>query len=271
MKTYSKFQLLDPARRLSEVPETSPASLLEPLFEIENPAILANTHTLTIEGEAQGVPKILLLGNRTGGVPLRVALFAGLDAGRLETVAAASRLLLQLAISPPLAEDYALFGYPIVNPAGFGPRKTSIAALQNRWAAKAESPDASYFRAEFRRTSHHGLITFRSTGLNAAFSATVRSKLIGEEVVAPALRAMESLVPVASNPVEILPLNVAARRADYATGRLMPNPETRPWPFEIELHAPANASADSRAQVLALATQEILRRYRRFIAQGGDL
>lgn len=245
--------------------------LLEPLYEIENPSLLANQQTFRRQGVAEYCSKFLLLGNRAGSVPLRVGIFAGLDAGRLETVAAVTHLLLQLSITPSLVEDYALFAYPIVNPGGFAPEATSSAKLQARWGLNPEEEDARWFRDEFRRIAHHGFITFRSTGQNAGFAAAVRSRIIAEEVVAPALDAMKSLVPIDPDPVRILPSDLAARRREFAAGRLIPEPETRPWPFEIELFAPEIASPDGRSRVLMLATREILRRYRRFVVEGGDL
>ncbi|MEI6714725.1 MAG: hypothetical protein WCO60_13295 [Verrucomicrobiota bacterium] len=251
--------------------ETTAESLLEPLYESENPALLANRQIFTVRGAKLEIPKLLLLGNRKGGVPLRVGLFAGLDAGRLETVAAVSRLLLQFSLTPALAEDYALFSYPIVNPAGFSPARTSAEELQERWGKNPGDADAHWFRSEFHRIAHHGIITFRSNGQNQGFAASVRSKIIAEEVVAPAIDAMKSLVPIDKDPIRILPTNLNSRRGEFSRGRLIPVPETKPWPFEIELFAPEIASADGRSQVLMLATLQILRGYRRFIAQGGDL
>lgn len=271
MKTETQYRLKTLQSDPLETQRTTAQSLLEPLYESENPALLANKQSLTVNGAKVEIPKLLLLGNRKGGVPLRVGLFAGLDAGRLETVAAASRLLLQFSLTPALAEDYALFSYPIVNPVGFSPAQTSVEELQARWAKNPGDADAHWFRSEFHRVAHHGLITFRSNGANQGFAASVRSKLIAQEVVAPAIDAIKSVVPIDHDPVRILPANLNSRRRDFSRGRLMPVPETKPWPFEIELFAPEAASADGRSQVLMLATLQILRRYRRFIAQGGDL
>jgi hypothetical protein len=45
-------------------------------------------------------------------VPIRIGLYGGLDAEQLDTVIAVSRLLLQLELSPQLAQDFAIFAYP---------------------------------------------------------------------------------------------------------------------------------------------------------------
>src|SRR5689334_96942 len=103
MSTYHTIQLHDPALGLFDVPETSAASLLDPLFELESPSLHAHRQTVAVGEAIHELPKLLLLGARGGGVPIRIGIFAGLDAGHLETVAAAARLLLQYELNPALA------------------------------------------------------------------------------------------------------------------------------------------------------------------------
>jgi hypothetical protein len=269
MKTHHEIQLHDPALGLLDLPENNAASLLAPLFEIESPSMLAHRQAVAIGEETYELPRMLFLGQRGGGVPIRVGIFAGFDAGRLETVAAIARLLLQFELSPAAAREYAIFAYPIVNAPGFGPDQVSHARLQGRWAKNPREADAAFFRSELERLGHHGLIQLRSSAVNPAFTATTRSALLAREVVAPALKSLEALVPVDAEPVRVLPSTLAARATDRAAGRLVPSWE--PWPFEIELFAPAAANPALRASALFLATLQILRRYRRFIAHGGEL
>lgn len=256
---------------LQQEPEDSVYSLLAPLLEVENSSLLANQRRLTSIGGDYDTHKFLLLGNRAGGVPLRVALFAGLDAGRLETVAATANLLLRFTLSPKLAEDYALFIYPIVNPAGFTPQRSSFESLQKAWVGNPDDEHIRWYRSEFRRIALHGFVTLRSVPDFQGFHATVRSGLIAREVVMPALEVVRKLVPLDKEPVRVLSNEAESLSSEFAGGRLMPDPQTRPWPFEIELFAPEAASPDGRSQALVVVILEILRRYRRFIAQGGDL
>lgn len=271
MKTHHEYLLNDPALGHLALPETTAASLLSPLFEAESPSLVAHSEAVSIRGEYYEIPKLLFLGERGGGTPIRVGLFAGFDAGRLETVAAVARLILQMELCPTLARDYAVFGYPVVNAPGFGPDRVSPAVLQGRWASKQEDADARFFRGELARAAHHIIIQLRSSGVNTTFSATTRSDLLAQEVVAPALRSLSPIVPVAPDPVRVLADNAHARHADHAAGRLIPNPSRQPWPFEVELYAPAAAQVEARAAALYLATLQILRGYRRFIAHGGEL
>jgi hypothetical protein len=101
-------------------------------------------------------------------------------------------------------------------------------------------------------------------------SATVRSRILAEEVIAPALESLAPGIPVAPTSVKVLPNSANARTSDYQSGRLLPHPVTNPWPFEIELFAP-DASVELRVRSLFLGVVEILRRYRSFVAHAGSL
>src|SRR2546421_4455555 len=75
-------------------------ALLAPVFEVarHSSSLVSGRHTVgTLETDVE-IPNFLLLGQRGGGIPLRVALFSGFDAGREETVFALSRLLLQFEL-----------------------------------------------------------------------------------------------------------------------------------------------------------------------------
>ena len=271
MNTHHEIPLNDPALGAIDVRETSASSLILPLFENDSASIVANAHSIVLDGEHYELPKLLLLGERGGGVPIRVGIFAGLDAGRVETVAAAARLLLQCELSPALARDYAIFGYPIVNVRGFGTEPETQPSFQQRWRRSPGDDDARFFRGELQKLAHNGIIQLRSSLVNTTFTATTRSALLAKEVVAPALNALRHLVPVGDDPVRVLSPSAEARRADFAAGRLLPEPSQKPWPFEIELYAPGSAEPGARATALFLATLHILRNYRRFISHGGEL
>src|SRR2546423_11566595 len=64
----------------------------------------------------QVIPSFVLIGPRGRGVPIRLALIAGLSAEDAVATAALSKLLVELDLAPLLAQDYALFGYPQANP-----------------------------------------------------------------------------------------------------------------------------------------------------------
>jgi hypothetical protein len=263
----------DLAHGVCDLPDAVTEAFLEPVFDCarESASLLASRVALSIGDVLYELPKFLLLGERGSGVPIRLGLYAGLAADQLDTVIAASRLLLQLELSPILAQDYAVFACPVVNLAGFGWEKSPLVQFQKRYAKGAPDGDVRYFRDDFAKWKHDGLIFLRSTGMNSAFSATVRSQVLADEVVSPALEALAPFVPMARQPVRVLPESAVARLADFHAGRLLPTPDTRPWPFEIELYAPASVDCERRVRSLFLAVIEILRRYRQFIAHAKEL
>src|SRR5215210_8011905 len=84
--------------------------LLMPVFSTaaESESLLGSQHPMRVNGTDFEIPKFMLLGQRGGGKPIRIAFFAGLDAESMDTIAALSRLLLQLELNPALARDFAL-------------------------------------------------------------------------------------------------------------------------------------------------------------------
>jgi hypothetical protein len=215
-----------------------------------------------------------VLGRRAGGSPIRLSLFGGLDAGRTETIAAIAKLLTKLTQGLRMAQDYAVFGYPLVYPGGFAATSSSSCQfkdLAHRWKVDSMAPDAVFFRTEFQRTLPHGIITLRSHENSGFLFANVNSEVIGQEVVKPVLLNLRGLVRVQENPVKVFSTSQTNRRKQFLNGRLMPNPDTEPWPFEIELVVPAQLPFEVKLEALILATLDLLRGYRTFICHGGEL
>jgi hypothetical protein len=276
MKTHY-IHLDDPALGQCELLDATTSDFIEPLFECAegSASLVASRNVVSIHDELHELPKFLLLGERGGGVPIRLGIYAGLDAGALDTVIAASRLLLELELSPSLARDYAVFAAPVVNLPGFGPDRVPLANFYRRYAQaldeESADEDVRYFQNDFAKWRHDGLIHLRSTGLNTGFAATTRSRILADEVIAPVLRSLSGVVPIAREPVRVLPSASEARWADRRAGRLLPVPGSHPWPFEIELFVPTGIPCEDRIRALFLSVVSILRSYRQFIAHGGEL
>lgn len=263
-----------PESLLDATPRDNPESLLQALRSTKNPSLVTSIYPINLGQARYEILKSLVLGKRAGGTPIRLALFGGLDPGKTETIAAVAKLLMLLTLGPTLAEDYAVFGYPWIHPGGFAADGTSNKAsgeLATRWADDSEAPDALFFRGEFQRIAPNGIITLRSTENSNALRARANSSIISEEVVKPALHRLKSLVLVQENPVEVISRDESYRRSQFVNGRLIPYPDTQPWPLDIELEVPAHLSLEIKVQVLVLATLDILRTYRAFVCHGGDL
>lgn len=254
--------------------QSAPQGLLKPLLALQNPGLISSVYPVSIGTVRHEIHKFLVLGKRAGGTPIRLSLFGGVDPGCTDTISAVVKVLTLLTLGPALAQDYAVFGYPWVAHSGFEEKRDldeTNTVLASRWKADPEAPDALFFRAEFQRISPNGIITLRSSKTADSLRANVNSRVIAEDVVKPALLRLKSLMPVHENPVAIFSMDAAARREQFMDGRLIPSPDTQPWPFEVELVVPVEFSPELKVQTLVLATLDVLRSYRAFVCLGGEL
>jgi hypothetical protein len=129
MEPHPPFSENPPVQAASEVPGTR--TLIGPLLQSKSPHLIASHHPIRLDGTVFELPKLLLLGERGGGDPLRIALFAGIEHRSVDTIAAATQLLGKLDILPSLARDYALFAYPLTNPPAFR-RPKPLYNIENR-------------------------------------------------------------------------------------------------------------------------------------------
>jgi hypothetical protein len=248
-------------------------SLLTPLAEraAESPNIIAATTRVRLGSASADLPRYLVLGDRDGGTPIRVALFAGLDPGRLDTIMAVSRLVLQFDLNPALLEGFALFAYPIVHLAGFHHPPRPLAEFETRLGGGSHDEDVQFFRHELDHWRFNGLITLRSVPGITGLQASVRGKLLAREIVEPVLRSLASTIALGDPLIDIRPSTPAARQADHRAGRLIPTPPQIAAPFEIELRVPTGADCEVRVSALYFAVVKILCQYRALLAHGGEL
>lgn len=278
MSSFSVHTSQQTSRPLPRVPATAESAptleeILAPVYAAarDSSSLVASRQPVALRGETLEIPRFLLLGQRGGGKPIRLGLFAGFEAGNLDGVRGLAQLLLQLKSSPHLSRDFALIGYPVVNVRGFTAEAAPLAEFENRFARDSAEADVQFFQTELRKWRFDGLLSLRTDPSARGFYATVRSEIIAAEVVEPALAAAASALPLATQSVKVRPSDRYARTADYASGRLAPPADVRPYPFEIELYAPREPITEKRIDGLFVALTEILRLYRGFIAHGQDL
>jgi len=254
-----------PALRVDEI--------LAPLHEAaqDSSSLIASRHPIDFRGATAEISKFLLLGQRGGGKPIRLGLFAGFETGNLEPIQALARVLLQLKASPGLSRDFALIGYPVVNVRGFTAEAAPLADFEARFARDSADADVQFFKSELRKWRFDGLLSLRVDPTARNFHAAVRSEIIAAEVVEPALAAAALALPLATQAVKVRPGDRYARTADYAHGRLSPPADVRPYPFEIELFIPREPLTEERTDGLFVALTEILRLYRAFISHSQNL
>jgi hypothetical protein len=247
--------------------------MLTPVFDVAatSSSLIASRQLIHLPSGDYEIPRLLLLGQRGGGRPIRVAIFAGFDPGAVETTVALNRLLLQYELIPSLAKDYALFAYPIVNVQAFDQIPGSLSRLEGRFATDAPDDDVRFFRTELTNWKFDGLISLRRDLRDNRFHAATRSAFLGEEVLRPAFKSLGGSFPVRDNPVSLRPDDKYARLADVAQGKLTAPANVRPYPFEVELFAPSSLDAEQQVTGLFLCVQEILRNYRRLISHAQGL
>lgn len=279
----SKNTFTSPAQTsLTEAPAAAPieadlpqalADSLAPLLEVaqESSSLIASRHPVRLDGREHDINKFLLLGQRGGGQPIRLGLFAGFETGNLDTVRSLVQLLVQLRRSPSLTRDYALLAYPVVNLNGFTDTPAPLAAFERRFARESADQDVQFFLGELRRWVFNGIISLRVDANSRGFYATVRSELLAREVIEPALAAAAGALPLATQAVRVRPEDRYARAADHSHGRFIPPADVRPRPFEVELVLPRNASSEDYGNGLFVVITEILRQYRSLVAHAQDL
>jgi len=258
----------------SPTPGEAAAELLEILFDLSShsESLMAVRHPVRVGGCDFNIPKFMLLGQRQGGKPMRIAFFAGIDDyGSLDGIAAITRLLVQMELHPALARDCAVFAYPLVNLFEYRAPETAVETFDRRYAGERVDGDVRFFRSELRKWHFDGIFTFRTDPRAEGFRATVRSEVLAREVVRPALEIVRKVTPVNTRPIKVRPGDMQARLADYSEGRLTAPPEMRPYPFEVELFAPGAATPEMRIRSLFVAAHEILWNYTRLLAHAADI
>jgi len=247
--------------------------LLDPVYELATSScnlIVSNGHDFRIGGARLHLPKFLFLGETGGAAPIELAIFAGLDDSNAITASiAAAHLLIHLDWQPDIATNYVLFSYPVVNPR----RHASLPPVpidRLFWQRSAE-PEIRYLEKEFRQHSFKGVLTLRVDPESEGFYATTPNRLLGNEVVWPAVKDANREIPLDANPVRILRTSRTGRIDGQPKGRLSPAPDTSPAPFEVALYAPARAPHAAQIGGLIAGAKGVLRHYREFVSYAQNL
>jgi hypothetical protein len=247
---------------LAEVPPEmshtdSALQALQPLDALADQSRnLAKWRSVAVDGRV--VPSYVLIGPRAGRVPIRLALIGGIRPSDVLSTISIVKVLVELDLGPLIAQDFALFAFPLANPSR---------ALQTEpdfdtsfWQ-NAPDPVVRFFERELILDELDGMIAVRANEPIAGFQIQVSSRVIAKEVVWPALELPQKLVPLANDPIQIFPQTENSKPSFANLGHLCPKP------FSLIIRTPKNAPSENQISAVAFSIKQILLHYRSLVRQ----
>jgi hypothetical protein len=221
---------------------------------------LAKWRSFTFEERV--VPSYVFIGPRGGHVPIRLALLGGIETEDQVGINAIVKLLVELSVAPLLAQDFALFGYPVANPE----RQSSCSPdfTADFWKGTSD-PVIRFFEQELTQNQLDGVIAVKSNEPIAGFQIQVSSRVIATEVLWPALELVQRLVPLASEPIQIFPRLQSNRHSLFSLGH------ARPGPFTLMIRTPKHRPSESQISAIVFSVKQILHHYRVLVSHVDSL
>jgi hypothetical protein len=246
----------------THVPNADAAhEIWEPLDLLaEESAGLAKWRSFAVDGHV--VPSYVFIGPRGGSVPIRLALLGGIQPEDLISTSAIVKLLVELELAPLLAQDVALFSYPVANPVQVSRRPPDFST--DFWT-DAPDPTIRYFEQELAGNQLDGIIAAKGNQAIAGFQIQVSSRVIATEVLWPALEIVQRLVPLAHEPIQAFPQLQNNRHSLFNLG------QSRPGPFSMIISTPKHVPSENQISAIAFSVKQILYRYRTLIYHADKL
>jgi hypothetical protein len=221
---------------------------------------LAKWRSLAVEGRT--VPSYVFIGPRGGQVPMRLALLAGIETEDLVGTIAIVKLLIELNIAPLLAQDFALFAYPVANP----PRASRYSPdfTTDFWKCAAD-PVIRFFERELTENQLDGIILVKASEPIAGFQIHASSRVIATEVLWPSLEIAQRLVPLASEPIQVIPHRQNDRHSLFSHER------ARPGPFTLVIRTPKHIPVENQISAVVFTVKQILHYYRLLVSHAATL
>jgi hypothetical protein len=208
------------------------------------------------------VPSFVLIGPRGCGVPIRLALIAGLTAEDAVATTALAKLLVELDLAPLLAQDYAVFGYPQVNPT---PRGTDGREFTTDFWHGSADPAVRFFEHELETNEFDAVLFIQGNQPLSGFQIRTCSRFIADEVLWPAVELAQRFVPLAPEPIRLWPSCGSEPTSIVNTRHL------RPCPFCVSLCTPRQRPGENQISALVFGIKQILRHYRAAVGYAGRL
>ncbi len=229
------------------------------MLAAESPG-LAKWRSIAVDGRV--IPSYVFIGPRGGSVPIRLALLGGIHSEDLLSTNAIVKLLVELDLAPLLAQDFALFAYPVANP----PRTSHHSPdFTSEFWAGASDPVIRFFEQELTENELDGVIVVNGNEPISGFQIQVSSRVIATEVLWPALELAQRLVPLASEPIQIFPRLETNRSSLFSLGL------SRPGPFSLIIRTPRHMPFENQISAIAFSVKQILHHYRALVSHAGSI
>jgi hypothetical protein len=249
-----------PADRKSELP-VSATDLLEPLDLLSvSPGNLARWRTLRVG--ARSVPSFVMIGPRSGCVPVRLALLGGVRAADVVSSTAIAKMLVELNLAARLAQDYAVFGYPIANPVR---ADDHTADFETEFWSGSGDPVVHFFERELTTNRLDGVIAVYGDEPISGVHFQTSSRVIATEVLWPAVEIVQRFAPLSAEPVLLFDDSAECSKAFHCLEAL------RPRPFCLAIHTPQRSSPGEQIAAISFSLKFILNRYRKLLGEADSL
>ena len=266
-----------PVRGFSPLPRRSVADVLAPLDKLAASSVhlvADRSATFSSSGQSYVMPRYVFVGPKGGDEPIRLGLFAGIHGDEPEGVHALVGFLQLLERKPELAKGYRLYVYPVCNPTGFEDRTRHARGgkdLNREFWINSSEPEVRLLESELAAHSFQGIISLHTDDTSHGLYGYAHGATLTHSLIGPALKAAEQFLPRNENGTidGFAACNGIIR--DSFPGTLRTPPGARPRPFEIILETPQAAPNYLKESALVVALQEVLTRYREFIAYAPNL
>ncbi|MFZ0505463.1 MAG: hypothetical protein WAM44_17220, partial [Chthoniobacterales bacterium] len=158
----------------------------------------------------------VFIGQRTTNLPVRMAFVAGLRSHDDLAQQALAKLLVELEVAPLVGRDYALFSYALTRE----PNDEGAETFGSDWLDESSGvqPILQVLESDLASSDVDGFISIATNERVSGFQFETDSELIAAEVAWPALEVAGRFVPLADEPVKVLPSAVLRRQRGLGRG-----------------------------------------------------
>ena len=230
-----------------------PGSVFEPLESISSyPSHLVRWRECA--DSRYKLSSYVFIGQRTTNLPVRMAFVAGLRSHDDLAQRALAKLLVELEVAPLVGRDYALFSYALTRE----PNDEGAETFGSDWLDESSGvqPILQVLESDLASSDVDGFISIATNERVSGFQFETDSELIAAEVAWPTLEVAGRFVPLADEPVKVLPSAVLRRQRGL--GRGVPKQM-----FGLTLRTPEFSGAVEQVSAIVFSSIRVLQEYRR--------